>query len=235
MNTLSIGIIRAILLHTEVGSQLADLALVCRQFSTVPSSDGGIQSLDEALKKAVDQNHLECVDTILNDRLGRVTQQAKDTAFLKCVHKRNLPMPALLIQHSISPQALNEALFISVKQSWTELQTLLLKQSDVDPDYQNGVCLDEAVIQDNQSVLQLLLDDARVSISANDYRALRKAMRLRLSGHTNLFLEAAKRLNDEEVGRLVNECYQRLGPKNFAHALLMEINGTANGVEGLYD
>ncbi|KAJ3406619.1 hypothetical protein HDU80_010823 [Chytriomyces hyalinus] len=198
-------------------------AEVVQRLMAVPISDGGIHSLDDALTMAAARDKLDCVNVILNDQLGRVTQHAKDGALLKCVHKGNLPMPALLIQHGILPQALNEALFIAVKKSWTELETLLLMQSDIDPDYQNGVCLEEAVIQNDTSVLKLLLDDGRVSISANDYRALRMALRSKKTAHVNHFLEAAKRLEDLKAVRIVNEPL----PPTAGEVLLAEIHGTS--------
>ncbi|KAJ3233486.1 hypothetical protein HDU78_006407 [Chytriomyces hyalinus] len=132
-------------------------------------------------------------------------------------------MPALLIQHSVSPKVLNEALFIAVKQSWTVLETLLLMQSDIDPDYQNGVCLEEAVIHNGTSVLKLLLDNGRVSISANDYQALQMALRSKKIAHVNHFLEVAKRLEDLKAVRIVNEPL----PLTAGEVLLAEIHGTS--------
>ncbi|KAJ3235066.1 hypothetical protein HDU78_005502 [Chytriomyces hyalinus] len=201
-----------------------------KRLMAVPISDGGVQSLDEALNKAVINKQLECVNVILNDPLGRVTQQGRDAVFILCAFKKRIAIPALLIQHGVSPQTLEEALFIAVSQFSTEFVAFLLVQSEIEPGLRNSACLEEAVVHDNASAVKLLLEDGRVSISANDYRALRRALRLRLTNQVGLLLEAAERLKDVEAVRIVNECLDQVGTTRFAQALRAQMQNHSNWI-----
>ncbi|KAI8819780.1 hypothetical protein BJ741DRAFT_157364 [Chytriomyces cf. hyalinus JEL632] len=195
----------------------------------VPSLDGGLQLLHEALIVAVCQKWLECVDAILNDPLGRVTQQDRDAALVQCAHRTILPIPALLIQNGVSTQGLNEAFLAAIRYDSPEFASLLLMQPEIEPDYQRG--LEEAVNHDNTSIAKLLLDIGEVSIPANDYRALRRALYVGKTNQVILLLEAAQRLKDVEAVRIANEWMDQERGAHFTQTVRAQIQTWADEIK----
>ncbi|KAI8826353.1 hypothetical protein BJ741DRAFT_44689 [Chytriomyces cf. hyalinus JEL632] len=112
----------------------------------------------------IDEDQLECVKAILKDPLGRVNQKGRDRAFTLSAYEKMLPIPTLLIQHGILPQALNEALLIAVPQNTKEFVSLLLMQPGMENGLQQNLHLEEAVMHDNVGVLKGLLDDGQFAI-----------------------------------------------------------------------
>ncbi|KAJ3406997.1 hypothetical protein HDU80_009946 [Chytriomyces hyalinus] len=187
--------------------------------------------LDDALLSATEGGQLPCVQALLNDPLGRVTLQGRDNALEISVSKEYLPISALLIQHGVSPNVLNFALdrdcglqedleyrlgFIGQPEDFTER---LLLEPGVDPSYQDNALLVESVGNYSCNLTRLLLNDARVSLASNDYRAVRMALDLSKVDAVELFLEVAETANDLEPLRIVEEYLGRSVPTDFTHAL----------------
>ncbi|KAJ3232692.1 hypothetical protein HDU81_002794 [Chytriomyces hyalinus] len=178
-------------------SDIVSLLMAC------PCGEGNPLSLDEPLKWAVRRDKLNCIKTILNDPLQRLTLAGKDDALHTCAVKDYTTAAALLVEHGVSPKGLNRAINQAVIQQSARIVNLLLLQPGLFFNAENDTCLEKCVILDRYSIARILLADKRVSIASNDYAAVRAALRLKTTHILALFLDAAERTNDLEAVRIV--------------------------------
>ncbi|KAJ3229590.1 hypothetical protein HDU81_005223 [Chytriomyces hyalinus] len=233
--------------NTPILAALADASFMGRTelVSWLITCQTGVEeplSLDDALLSATEGKQLQCVQALLNDPLGRVTLQGRDNALEQSVRNENLPISALLIQHGVSPNVLNYALDkVCGRQEEEETTGLgdgklenyterLFLEPGVDPSYQDNALLVESMRNYSCNLTRLLLNDARVSLASNDYRAVRMALDLSKVDTVKLFLEFAEKADDLEPLRIVHKYLEQTVPTDFTHALgyvIFQIAATA--------
>ncbi|KAJ3223099.1 hypothetical protein HDU78_011416 [Chytriomyces hyalinus] len=190
----------------EGRSDIVSLLMTC------PCGEGKPLSLDEPLKWAVRQDQKDCIKTILKDPLQRVTRAGKDAALQVCAARDRSAVAALLVEHGVSSEGLNQALHRAVIHQSRHTVALLLTQPGVFLDAEKDTCLEKSVIHERHPIIaDILLRYERVSIASNDYAAVRKALQIKRIDHLAIFLNTAKRTNDLEVARIVKQYSDETG------------------------
>ncbi|KAJ3247665.1 hypothetical protein HDU78_003471 [Chytriomyces hyalinus] len=161
--------------------------------------------LDKPLFAAVEGFQLQCAQVILNDPLHRVTRYGRDNALeesVSSIYGVNIPMFFLLVEHGVSPDALNKALEHAIWKQ-RDFVSLFLQQPGIDPTYENNALVYESVRNNTCTLTKLLLADERVAGTVRYNTLVRRALYKRSADHVLLCLEMAGKTKQQMIVQMV--------------------------------
>ena len=118
-------------------------------------------NMNNRLYKAVQEDSIEIIKILLKDsRIDYAKEQSENNLIKESVKVGNAAILTILVEDprfNSETVDVNEMLLLACSKGWTEVAATLINPYGADPLYDNGVCMREAIIKSNYSLVRLLL------------------------------------------------------------------------------